>query len=182
MSLSDSQLDEHIQKRELICFARAGLDSNKIQGFPIGYSSDLLLLRYVFDFHIDGLLLIRREDISDSSCRSTDKFQRKMLEDEKVLKDGHFRMHHDIDSFFTFLDGLGERKIVIVENEIPPKQEFYIGRVVAIDPQTVNVHEFSGAGKWAADATEVSLGDITSCQIETNYINFYARHFQRATQ
>ncbi|MDC3256091.1 hypothetical protein OAU93_01700, partial [bacterium] len=160
---------------------RADLDSNKMQGFPLAYSQKLLLLRYVHEFYLDGLLLVRRCDITDSYCRKTEKFQRKLLETEHKLKKGVLRNDHVIDDFTSFIDGLGSKKIVIVENESKSDPKFYIGLIASADTKSVHVQEFSGAGKWEHNATCVSIDEITCCQIETNYINFYSRHFARTT-
>ena len=55
--------------------------------------------------------------------------------------------------------------------------EFYIGRYVWREDGTHRLHEFSGAGNWDDELTELDLGTITCCQLETNYIQFYQRHF-----
>ena len=181
MPLSDRQLDEHISQRDLIAISRSDFDSNKMQGFPLAYSRQLLLLRYVHDFYLDGLLLIRRCDITDSNCRQTDKFQRKLLETEHKLKKGVFRNDHVIENFTSFIEGLGTETIVIIENETRNNSQFYIGLVASVDAESVHVQEFSGAGNWEHNATCIPVNEITCCQIETNYINFYARHFSRTT-
>ena len=181
MALSDRQLDEHISQRDLIAISRANFDSNKMQGFPLAYSKQLLLLRYVHDFYLDGLLLVRRSDITDSYCRQTDKFQRKLLDTEHKLKKGVFRNDHVIEDFTSFIEGLGSKIIVIIENESQNDSQFYIGLVASVDTESAHIQEFSGAGNWEHNATCISIDEITCCQIETNYINFYSRHFARAT-
>jgi len=182
MVLSNTKLDEYIVRRELIAISRSKLESNKVQGFPLAYSEKLLLFRYVYDFHMEGLWLVQRSDITDSYCRKTDRFQRKLLEAENKLKRGVFRSNYSVDSFSTFLQGLGSNKIAIIENESPKSGRFYIGRIVAVGKRYVTMQEFSGAGNWDRQHTEIDLNDVTSCQIDTNYINFYARHFTRTSQ
>ena len=182
MALSNQQLDDYILRRELIAISRSELESNKVQGFPLAYSKKLLLFRYVYDFHIEGLLLVRRSDITDSQCGKTDRFQRKLLEAENKLKRGVFRSDYSIDNFSTFLRGLGAEKIAVMENETPESSQFYIGRIVAVGKQYVTMQEFNGVGNWDRQHTEIELNEITSCQVETNYINFYARHFTRTSQ
>ena len=182
MVLSNEQLDEHILKRELIAISRSELNSNKVQGFPLAYSAKLLLIRHVYDFHVEGLWLVRRSDITDTYCRETDRFQRKLLEAENKLKRGIFRSNYSVDNFSTFLQGLGTNKIAILENESKQSGEFHIGRIVAVRQQSVTMQEFSGAGNWERQHTEIDLNDVTTCETDTNYINFYARHFNRTSQ
>ena len=182
MVLSNEQLNEHMLKRELIAISRSELNSNKVQGFPLAYSAQLLLIRRVYDFHVEGLLLVRRSDITDTYCSETDRFQRKLLEAENKLKRGIFRSNYSVDDFSTFLQGLGVNKIAIIENESQRSGGFHIGQIVAVRQQSVTMQEFSGAGNWKRQHTEIDLNDVTICEIDTNYINFYARHFKRATQ
>ena len=182
MVLSNEQLDEHILKRELIAISRSELKSNKVQGFPLAYSAQLLLIRHVYDFHVEGLWLVRRSDITDTYCRETDRFQRKLLETENKLKRGIFRSNYSVDNFSTFLQGFGTNKIAIIENESQRSGGFHIGRIVAVRQQSVTMHEFSGAGNWDRQHAEIDLNDVTSCEIDSNYINFYARHFNRTSQ
>ena len=182
MCISNSQLDEHILKRDLIAVSRQSLESNKLQGFPLAYSPDLLLVRYVYDFHLDGLLLIRRKDISYVHCRETDRFQRKLLETENRIKRGLFRRDYSVESFTSFLQRINHKQIVVRENETPGVDDFFIGRHINSDKDTVTIHEFSGAGNWERDMTKIPIDTITCCQIETNYINFYSRHFDRTSQ
>lgn len=178
--IPDDTLRELIEKRELVSCTRARLDSHNLQGFPLAFSHDLLMLRYVYDFHIDGLLLIRRDDITDLESRGTDQLQRKMLEAEKQLKRELFRTSHDIQSFGAFLSSLTKQTIVIVENESQNNRLFAIGRVLDVSGDYVSVLEFSGMANWESEATHIALGDITCCQIQSNYINFYARYFERS--
>lgn len=182
MCLSNKQLDAHILARDLISISRDGLDANKLQGFPLLYSQDLLLLRYVYDFHLDGLLLVRRCDVTDVQFRETDKFQRNLLQTENRLKRRLFRSNHAIGNFSTFLKSLASKQVVIVEDERPETQAFYIGRVSSAGSSAVKLQEFTGAGNWERETTTIQLDDITCCQIETNYALFYERHFERSSQ
>ena len=184
MNPSDAELKQHIHCRDLVNFRRAELDSNKIQGIPVAFSDKLILLRYIFDFHIDGLLLIQRSDITQWCCNETDRFQRQLLESENRLKKAYFKLkfNYSVINFESFLKRLPARKIAIVENESVEQQEFYIGRVLNTDQSVVKLHEFSGAGNWFEEPTEIATNQITSCQVDSNYIKFYERFFDRRSK
>jgi hypothetical protein len=181
MNLSNNQLDEYIHSQELVAISRKHLDSHKLQGFPLAYSNALLLLRHVYDFHLDGLLLLRRRDITAIDCRDTDRFQRKLLQTENRLKRTVFQTNHSIGSFRSFLNCLDSNKIVIIENEAANPKEFFIGRIAALSTEKVDLREFSGAGNWDRENTTIAHQSITCCQVDTNYIKFYSRHFQRSS-
>jgi hypothetical protein len=72
-------LSSYQKSRQLVSIRRADVDSNAIQAFILGASERLVLLQYVYDFKLDGLLVVRREDISDVQRTATDKFQQSLL-------------------------------------------------------------------------------------------------------
>jgi hypothetical protein len=52
--------------------------------------------------------------------------------------------------------------------------------LLSVDDDEVSVRYFTGAANWEDDPSVIETARITSCQIRTNYINFYARHFARS--
>ena len=149
----------------------------RIQAFVLDYSQDLLLLQYVYDFHIDGRLLIRRNDITSIRCGATDIFQKGLLDTEGLLESIRFTPTQPIQSYDSFLRSLAQNQIVIVEDET--QGEFLIGTVLEADRDLARIRCFTGAANWKEAPSEIAISQITSCQIETNYIDFYARHFER---
>ena len=90
-------LDQHHHERDLISVRREDIDDAAIQGFVLARSRELLVLQYISDFHLEGLVF----------------------------------------------------------------------------------EHFSGAANWASAPAEIAWDDVTCCQVDAHYINFYARHFAR---
>jgi hypothetical protein len=179
MSLSNSELDQLILARTLVSIQREAIDSNKVRGIPLAYSQELLLLQYVFDFHLDGLLLIRRADIASLKTGDTDRFQTSLMNDANLLDRVPFTGDWAIESFRVFLSVLTPKQFAIVEDELSDPPEFYIGRVISTDRKTIEIHEFSGVAKWAENVTEIDASKITCVQVGTNYIKFYEDYFRK---
>jgi hypothetical protein len=78
-------LSTHHKKRNLVSIRRSSIDPNSIQGFVVGLSQDLVALEYVYDFQIDGLLVLRRSDITDVRRSKTDEFQQSLLKQEGIV-------------------------------------------------------------------------------------------------
>jgi hypothetical protein len=72
---------------------------------------------------------------------------------------------------------LPPNKIVILERETLDDNRFWIGRYVWREDQTHWMHEFTGAGNWDEELTQIDLDMVTCCQLDTNYIRFYQSHF-----
>lgn len=178
MSASDKQLNEFIENRSLVSVRRDNIHSQSLQAFPIRFSPSLLLVQYVCDFRLDGQLIVRREDITSITCRATDKFQRTLLDDNGVIDKVDFAFNAELSSFTRLLKSRPPRSIVILEEEGLDDSTFWIGRFVDADNGTVRMHEFSGAANWRDNLTRIGQDDITCCQLNTNYIRFYAEYFE----
>lgn len=177
MNVESTTIADFVRNRDLVRIERAGIDTRTLQAFPLGFSDTLLAVLYVCDFRIEGLLFLRRDTITDIHVNATARFQRQLLDDAGHITDDLFCLPHAIDSFASLLSGLTPNQIIILEEESLDESGFWIGRYVWREDQTHWMHEFTGAGNWNPDLTELDLNAITCCQIETNYIRFYQRYF-----
>ena len=156
------------------------MDGNKIQGFVLGTSNNLVLLQYVYDFNLDGLMVLRTTDISELTRSSTDEFQERLLVEEGLISRVPFDYHVDVSSWRSAIAGLSEKyKFMILESELLKKPDFAIGRVLEIGSKAVRLKYFTGAANWLEEPTTLRYDDITSCQVNTNYLNVYERYFER---
>lgn len=177
MSVSDEQLDAFIQNQALVAIRRDEIDTRCIQGVPLQFSDQLIRLQYVYDFHIDGQLIVRREDITDMLCRSTDRFQRRLLMDNGLFRQIDFNAPIELTSWSTMLSQLHGTPIVILEQECLSDSQFWMGRLLDVTSRTIRLHEFTGAGRWLDHPTDIPIEAVTCCQRHTNYIKFYADYF-----
>ena len=153
-----------------------------MQGFLLAFSDSLLLFQYIYDFRLDGYLIIRRSDVTELSCRDTDRFQRELLQAEGVLDRIDFEFSAPIQSFDSFLASRPAEEIVVVEDEVSDPQEFLIGTVSHVADAAVHINHFTGIARRADPPEQISTDRITSCQTSTNYIRFYERYFERLAQ
>lgn len=177
MNVESNTIEEFIRNRDLVRIERAQIDTRILQAIPLAFSDTLLALLYVYDFHVDGLLFLRRDTVTDIRVNATAKFQRQLLQDAGCISDELFSMPHKIDSFASLLAGLPANEITILEKETLNDSEFWIGRYVWREDETHWMHEFTGAGNWDDKVTQIDLEVVTCCQLDTNYIRFYQRHF-----
>jgi len=173
------QFKEFRKHRDLVSIRRAGVDDHSIQGFILDFSDDLVLLHHVYDFHSDGLLLLRCADITSCEAGATNRFQRDLLRTEGILDQVDFHYRAPIRSYSSFLHSLPAWEIVIVEDELSSEPEFLIGTVHSVDDWSASIRFFSGAAVWDDEPREIPIERISSCQVRTNYTAFYTRHFQR---
>lgn len=178
MNVRDDSLQRYIQNRSLVNVRRDGLDNRAIQGVPLLVSHELLLLQYVCDLRLDGLLLLRRTDITSVTRRETDAFQQQLLVANGLWDEIAFEPSLKVGTLPHFFSSLPSDSFVIVENEQPLRSSFWIGKLDGVQASHLNLHEFSGAGIWATEVSEIRYDEITCCQIDSNYLRGYSKYFE----
>ena len=173
-------LDTHRKDRDLISICRSDIDAHAIQGFVLGCSRELVVLQYVYDFNLDGLMVLRTADVTEVRCTATGKLQKDLLLQEGLAQKVPFAFTLDLSGWGAVISQLAKAyALMILECEARKRKEFVIGRVLKTTPREVHIHHFSGAANWAKRPTRLKLSDITSCQVDTNNLNVYQRHFER---
>jgi hypothetical protein len=171
-------LSQHQKERNLISIRRDAIDTNSIQGFVLASSAELVVLQYVYDFNLDGLMVLRVADITDVRWSATGRFQKGLLERAGLVQRVPFGATFDLRNWRAIIDQLSnEYKLMVVECEADEENIFLIGRVLKSTAASVQIQEFSGAANWEEIPAKARFKNITSCQVGTNYINFYRRYF-----
>lgn len=174
------QLAQHQQERNLVSVSRSGIDNHSMEAFVLGVSDELVLFQYVYDFNLDGLMVLRIADITEVTCSDTCQFQRELLEHEGLIQQVPFDIRLDLRNWQTALAQLSTMyRLMILECEKLDDPDFIIGQVDEVSTTAVEMQWFSGTGRWDEELATLVLDDITSCQVGTNYIKFYQRHFER---
>lgn len=163
----------------LVSVSRESIDLDTIQGVILGYSKDLLLLNYIYDFNLDGLMVIRRKDITHIDSTKTCAFQKKLLIKEGLFGKIDFKTKYKLDSWLDFVkDASKHHSYFIFEQEDQKEPDFFIGKIKLINKKTIKVKYFTGTAKWEDKLRTIKLEKLTSCQIANNYLNVYERFFK----
>lgn len=174
------QLAKHQELRKLVSIRRDGLDANSIQAFVLDCSAQLVALQYIYDFKLDGLLFLRVEDITEVRSSVTDIFQNALLEQEGLLGRVPFGTKFRLSNWKSLISQLAdEHAFMILEREAEPDSSLFIGTVQKVTDREVHGRHFTGVARWIKSLKKLKLNEITSCQVETNYIQVYQRHFER---
>ena len=180
--MKQQQITKHQKQRDLVSIRRDEIDANSIQAFILDSSEELVALQYVYDFNLDGLMFLRVSDVTEVKSTATDRFQRGLLEQERVLERVPFGATFELGGWNSLISQLSrEHELMILERECGADGDLFIGAIVKVAKTEVHGRYFSGAAKWAKSLEKLKFKDITSCQVGTNYINVYQRHFSRHT-
>jgi len=170
----------NIKNRSLVSVQRRNVDGYGIQGFLVGASNLLIALEYVYDFQIDGLMFLRRSEITGLRRTATDEFQESLLALEGIHAGSQGPMPLELDGWRSLLEQLAEHyPFMILERELGPSPEFSIGRPTKIAQTQVELQTFSGTGQFSPKSRRLKYSQITSLQVNTRYLGFYQRYFER---
>ncbi len=169
-------------EHELVSIRRKKVDRNKIQGFVLDESKELLLIAYVYDLNADGLMVLRKKDISGIETSKTDKFQTQLLKDEGIYSKIDFDVQYNLKSWKKFFKmAKHSHSYLILEQELLKEPDFAIGNIQSIQGSFLTFRYFTGIARWLDEVEKIEYSNITSCQIGNNYLNVYERYFQRKT-
>ena len=179
MKVSAKELADFKSQLALVDIERPAIGEDKLYGFIVGFSEDLVLVREVDYILIAGLKLVRRIDITAVTEGETNVFQRSLIEAEGFLSDDVLKFQGPVHSYDGWLACFPKDQIFIIENELAEETEFYIGKIISADVDQVLLHNFNGAARWDEKIDEIPTNRITSAQTDSSYTNYYQRHFQR---
>ncbi|MDG9666927.1 hypothetical protein [Hahella sp. CR1] len=174
------EIKEAKENGTLVSIERDEVDENCLQAFVLDYSDELVLLQYVYDFNLDGLMVIRMGDITDVYMGAINILQTQMLKEEGLYEKVEFDIQCDLSNWRTTLSTLGQRyDYLILEDENPQDPMFLMGKLAEVSDDYVLANGFDGEGLWDDEATELGYDEITAMKVNNNYINFYKRYFER---
>ena len=128
---------------------RHGLDDDALSGFVLDVNDDLALLNYVTnDFRLDGYCVVRTRDIT--ACNLFDdptSFQLRALRLKGVRSKKPKAI--DLTNWGTVVESLAKQfPILIVHREEVSNDSCLVGRVIAVDDQSVTLHSISPTAAW----------------------------------
>ncbi len=169
---------EFMNNQQFVSIYRDKIDDHSIEGFILGVSDELLLLQYIYDFNLDGLMILRLSDITEIKSNETAKFQKQLLIQERIFEKIDFNFKLNIENWKTALTQLLSMfEYFIIEDEEAEEPVFLIGKVLKIGKSDVNFEYFTGTGNWDEKPIKLPFKNITSCQVNSNYLNVYQRYF-----
>ena len=179
MKLKSKNLQRCFERRDLVSIHRENIDSSRLQGFVLCYSKSLVCLHQITDFASDGIIVIRRKDISKLKIYASDRIDLTMLRADGIAEQLDFTYQPPLKSFHDFLKSLADSDIIIVQKEIGKNTVFFIGRTLSIETDRFAGLYFDREAEWDDDPWEIKFNKITCCQIRTRYTDAYTRHFDR---
>jgi hypothetical protein len=133
--------------RSLVSIFRDQIDGQSTEGYILAASDELVVIQYVYDFHLDGIKVLRMADISEIECSETNEFQKELLINECLERQVPFDTPIDASGWGPLLSQFSKNyPIMIVECEDSDENSFVIGRVLKVHADSVELLGFAGNG------------------------------------
>lgn len=170
-------IKQNIENLHEVKIRRSKLDSDDLNVIPLGIGQNLVLLQELYDFDLNGYLIIRIKDITSINITKSQKFSQRILKEEGILNLIRKPSINSLDNWKNVLDELSVyKKNIIVECEDIQPPKFYIGKIITVDMKSLYLLYFNGAGEWDKEPTEILLKDITSLNFDSKYINIISKY------
>jgi len=174
-----SDLNKLQNNRALVTIYRENINDTGIQGFILGYLKKLILLQYVYDFNLDGIIILQRSDVTSIESDESGLFQTQLLKDEGLYDKVDFTKTYDLKNWKTVLATIGSTyQFITLEDENPDDYVFMIGKITKLGRKKVSVQEFTCTGTWNEKVSKMSYKNISSFRAGNNYAKVYERYFE----
>ncbi len=177
-------MEKVVGKPRKVRLTRAYPGEKTHNGFVLGLGRDLVLLQQFHDFLPEGYTALRVSDIKRVRSGEHERFWETMLRGEGTMDGVGIPYEVPLDDFRSLLTALhGRCQYLIVECEDRKTAEyddFIIGRIVALDYETVSVLHFDSLGAWNDEPCIIAYSDITKIQFDTPYINTITKYLKKS--
>lgn len=170
-------IKQNIEALHEIKIRRSKINADDLNVIPLAIGQNLVLLQDLYDFSLDGYVIIRIKDVTSVVITKSQQFSQFILKEEGILNQIRKPLISSIDTWenvLTELSNLG--KNIIVECENIDTSKFFIGKIIALNKESLFILHFNGAGEWDEEPTEILLKDITSISFDSRYINVISKY------
>ena len=168
---------------EAVTICRKGLtDTSSIHGVILKATSQCVLVHQIREFHLDGYLVLRLEDIERIRFNRYDEHFNRILVAEGALSSAGCARKLDLSSFEDLLEQLKQsQETCILEGCYENIDEVYlIGFLTEIDTEEDFAHFmfFDSAGVFESKERGAYISFLSSVELQTEYIECHEKHMQ----
>ena len=150
-------------------------DLDTIEGTPIKYNKEFILIAYNYDFEFDGYKIVMFKDINNIKYDEVDIFISAILKKENIAPKIKKVLSLKIDNFeIIFKYFYNKKENIIIECE--RNSEFNIGRILKIYDDHIMFLNFNGEGTWDKDPLDIYYEDITLISFRNRYVKYMSKY------
>ena len=181
-SVQKEIIQYHLDEKLIMTIDRCfNNETSSIIGFPICLSDEFILTTVIVDFHDEGYAIVRTKDIVDVYSKESDSFNEQICIFEGLQEKIHQEYVKEINSLkqiFLQLNDYDGFICIQCEQQLE-KCSFYMGKIVAIEDDTVRFKDVGMDGVWDDEVHDIPYEDITQISYGDNYSKMYYKYVSK---
>lgn len=166
-----------IDRDENVQIVRRAGSHRTWNGFPLALDDDLVLVRSLHEFAVNGLAVMRLQDITAVLSTDAERFFERVLRAEGALDEAPAPRPVSLRSWRALLEGVrAHYRHAIIECERAEGADFFLGELAGVDGDDVTLHYIQVNGTRERGLTRVALDDITLVRFDERYVNLFGRY------
>lgn len=172
-------LSGHVGTRQKVRIERNRPPQRLLNGYVLAVWNGLVLLHQFHDFEPDGYTLIREQDVVGVRSNEYERLWDRMLAGEGRLEGLDADLAIDLSNMQTAIRSAAAQfrfLIIQCEDEHEDIQDFYLGELVDIADDMIQLHCVSALAQWVEKIETIPVADITCVQFDTPYIRHFTKY------
>ncbi len=177
------KLDKYIQKSNFVkvfISDRKGRELRHFEGVVFSYTDDFVFMCDLCDFNYDGLVVLRKSDITKVRHSEHEEFFENILKSENIIRKIRLQKRENpfrVNTMKRMLEQLQELKLpVIFECLYGSEATFQIGPIQRIDIDKIYIKYFNSKGEFDNELLEIDFNEITFLRFDSPYANMFYKY------
>lgn len=177
------RIQKHIDKEEYVKIYICDHDGTSItnfNGYVLEQNKKFILMSVNNDFFYDGIVVIRKADISEIKRTENERFFQKIMEKEDLKKEMFERktlLDFHLNGYKEMFQSIQEKNIpVIIEAKYGDDDRFQIGPVASFDDKQVKINYFNARGEYDLKPVSCKYKEITYLNIDSPYARLFYKY------
>ena len=146
-------------------------------GFPLALGDELVLMRSLHEFAVNGFAVMRLRDITAVLATDAERFFERVLRAEGALDQTSPPRPVPLRSWRAALEAVrAHYRHAIIECERPEGSDFFLGELAGVEGDEATIHYIQVNGTREGALTRVPLDDITLLRFDERYVNLFGRY------
>jgi hypothetical protein len=176
-TMKESTLQRLADRNRLVTIERKRIDDHRLHGYLLAVSPQLILLRYDYDFQIDGYTVVRRQDVTRLVRRDVDRFHERIESEEGMTDDMGPPRLIDVTDWRSALSSLQRVGCnVSLEHEPDLTYLYLVGKILNVGSRSVTMLGFDTLARWYDKPKRIPYRNITRICFENRYISLLSKY------
>ncbi len=178
----NKKIAKHIKNQDYVKVYIADEDKSitNFNGLIFEQSNKFILMSNTHDFYPEGLVVLRKSDVTEIRHSDNEKFYQKILEGEKIIPliiDRCKSIPFSLDSFPKMFAQLQKLNLpLIVECNYNGDDRFNIGPVEEVLDKKVRIKYFNSRGEFDLKPVTLKYKEITVIRFDDPYANTFFKY------